>query len=72
VSRETCSVPRCRAAAGMTWLGHPVCDAHWARHCEGRIDLHAALGEPRPCLSCGRPEGSRDGCAACAERGVAP
>ena len=35
----TCSIPRCRASATLTLMGHGLCDAHWNIHAEQEIGL---------------------------------
>ena len=43
-----CEMTRCRSEAVLTWLGHPICEDHWSKHCDDKIDLYKEFGIAKP------------------------
>lgn len=48
-----CNVNNCRKEADLTWLGHQICNDHWSKHCDDKIDfdLYHQFGIAKPKMS---------------------
>lgn len=39
-----CAVPKCRDSLHIHYYGDSVCQNHWRKHCEGKINLKTIFG----------------------------
>lgn len=41
---DLCQIPKCRQPADLIYLGKGVCQKHYDKHCEGKINLKEIFG----------------------------
>lgn len=40
-----CQFPRCKNEHAIIYLGHPLCEEHWHKLCDGSVDINKIFGD---------------------------